>query len=302
MKTPENQTPIDQSPDHILEYRADIDTEAVLGSIMTAKEYSKVEHPTPYVFKLKVGDTELCYFGAPHVRDSHNSLFGEIEKAFNDANPDIVFVEGINSTNYDRTEFNNRILSATTDEIINAMGESGFTLRLALEKGIDWKSPEPADANLYEYLLSQGFSKDHIFAWNVLHILPQYNNQTNRKGFKKYVAGFMNRFERDTKWQDFDYSYERAIKIGEEICGESIDVEHDMRALDRIDPIPREEMLAEQTVLNRISEASSILRDRHIVKEIIDATKTHKRLFVVYGASHAVMQEPALKKAFDQTT
>jgi hypothetical protein len=54
--------------------------------------------------------------------------------------------------------------------------------------------------------------------------------------------------------------------------------------------------------LNRIGSASSLFRDRKIVSDILEAFKTHDRIFVIYGASHAVMQEPALKKAFDKGT
>jgi len=44
----------------------------------------------------------------------------------------------------------------------------------------------------------------------------------------------------------------------------------------------------------------SLFRDRKIVGDIAEAFKTHKRVFVVYGSSHAVMQEPALKMLFEQ--
>ena len=272
--------------------------EAILSSIMTAEEYSKIEHATPYIFELKAEDKELYYFGSPHTSDPSNPLFAEIEAAFNNANPDIVFVEGMNVRG-DKTKFNERVKSATREEAIDRMGESGLTLKLGVEKGIEWESPEPTDEDLYNDLLAKGFSKDEIFAWDVFHILPQYNRQMKREGFEKYVSGFIDRFKRTTNWDNFDYSYERAIKLGEQIFGEAVDVENDQRALDRIDPIPWDEKKEKQTILNRIGEASSLFRDKKIVGDILEAFKTHKRVFVVYGASHAVMQEPAFKKAFE---
>ncbi len=272
--------------------------ESVLGSIMTAEEYSKIEHATPYVFELKAGGKELYYFGSPHTSDPNNPLFAEIEAAFNKANPDIVFVEGMNVRG-DKTEFNKRIKSATREEAIESMGESGLTLKLAVEKGIEWESPEPSDEDLHNNLLGKGFSKDQIFAQDVFLMLPQYNRQMKREGFEKYVSRYIERFKRTTNWEGFDYSYERAIKLGEQICGESIDVENDDSAPDRVDPIPWEEMKGKQTILNRVSEASSLFRDKKIVSDILEALKTHNRVFVVYGASHASMQEPAFKKAFE---
>ncbi len=272
--------------------------ESVLSSIMTAEEYSKIEHATPYIFELKAGDKELYYFGSPHISDPSNPLFAQIEAAFNKANPDIVFVEGMNGRG-DKTKFNERVKSATREAAIEHMGESGLTLKLGVEKGIDWESPEPTDEDLYNDLLAKGFSRDQIFAWDVFHILPQYNRQMKREGFEKYVSGFIDRFKRTTNWDGFDYSYERAIKLGEQILGRSIDAENESDALDFIDPIPWDEKKDRQTILNRIGEQSSLFRDKKIVGDILQALKTHKRVFVVYGASHASMQEPAFKKAFE---
>ncbi len=273
-----------------------IERDEILNSIMTAEEYSEIRHATPYIFELKVGDKELYYFGTPHSRDANDSIFKEIEDAFNKINPDIVFVEGINVRG-DKTKYGEIVKAATTDEVVDRLGESGFTLKLGVEKGIDWESPEPTDKDLYDDLLTKGFSRDEVFAWDVFNILPQYNRQMKRERFEKYVSRFIDRFREATNWEGFDYTYERAIELGEQIFGESVDVENDQRALDRIDPIPWKEKKDKQTVLNRISEASSVFRDRKIVRDILGAFKKHKKVFVVYGASHAVMQEPAFKKS-----
>ena len=273
--------------------------ESALDSIMTAEEYGEIEHSKPYIFDLKMGDIELHYFGSPHINDPENPLFNDIEAAFNKANPDIVFVEGLNA-NIDKNRFSEGVKSATREELISRMGESGLALKLGVDKEIDWESPEPSDKDLYSDLLAKGFSEEQIFAWDIFHMLPQYNRQMNKQGFRQYAQGFIDQFVQATNWKDFDYSYERAIKLGEQICGEAIDVENDKNTADRIDPIPWKEKKDKQTVLNRISEESSAFRDRKIVSDIAKAMETHKRAFIVYGASHAVMQEPALRKIFIQ--
>jgi len=285
-------------PDASAEQRAET-LESILGSIMTSEEYAEIRHDTPYIFELKAGDKELHYFGTPHVRDPQDPLFAEIEAAFNKASPDIVFVEGMSNLPKDKARFDEMLKVASREETIDKSGESGFTCKLAAERGIEWHSPEPSDKDLYDNLLAKGFSKDEIFAWDVFHILPQYNRQMNRQGFKQYVERFIEGFKRTTNWESFDYSYERAIKLGAEILGRPIDVENEPDATDFIDPIPWEEKKETQTTLNRIGSASSLFRDRKIVSDILEAFKNHNRVFIVYGASHAAMQEPALKKAFE---
>ena len=271
--------------------------ESVLGKIMTAEEYASLHHETPYIFSLKSRDKELFYFGAPHVRDPEDPIFSEIKTAFDKANPDLIFIEGMNAS-IDRNLINEKARKASTEEAIDGAGEAGFTLKLGLEKGIEWRSPEPEDADLYRHLLKQGFSKDEIFARAVLLVLPQYNRQIDKQEFKEYSEPFIEQFKNETNWEGFDYSFERAINISEQIVGKPINFSDEEEASDYIDPTPWSEKKEKQTVLNHIGEASSAFRDKNIVKEIAEVQKKYKRLFIVYGASHAVMQEPALKELF----
>lgn len=275
--------------------------DSVLDSIMTAEEYAQMRHETPYVFELKAGDKELHYFGSSHVNDPQSPIFEEIEKAFKESSPEIVLVEGMGDIRGDRKQrFNKKIEETNRDKAIEEMGEPGFTVKLGLENGAEWESPEPSHEALYENLLAHGFSKEEIFAWEVFHILPQYSHLMKRDGFEKYVAGYIDRFKQITNWDNFDYTYTNALRLGEQILGRSIDVENESKPTNLIDPIPWEETKGAQTVLNRVNEAVSLFRDRKIVNGIAEALKNHKRVFVVYGSSHAAMQEPALRKLFKQ--
>lgn len=272
--------------------------DSLLECIMPAEHYAQMRHKVPYIFELKSGDKKLYYFGAQHTRNPQDPLLGKIETAFDAAKPQEVFVEGINVRG-DKMLFQNKVRSASRNEIVDVMGESGFTLKLAVEKGIEWRCPEPSDADVFENLLQQGFSKDAIFTWDVLQLLPQYHLQAYRDGFKKYTEKSITHFEQATNWENFDYSYEHAIELAQQILGRPLDVESESESIDFVDPIPRTQKRQTQTILNRISAASGLTRDKKIVSDILDAFKDHDRIFVVYGASHAVMQEPAFKKAFE---
>lgn len=271
--------------------------EPVLDSIMTAEQYAEIKHDTPYRYTLKSADRELYYFGAPHVRNPVDHLFAEIRTAFDTMDPDIVLVEGIR-TKGGKEIVNEKVRSATMDEVIDQAGEAGFALKLASEKGIDWHCPEPEDKDLYAYLLVSGFSRDEIFTWEIISTLPQYLRQVKRQGFQVYIEKPILRFQQDTHWENFDYSYDRAIEMAERILGRSLNPENEPDAQDFTDPIPWKDKQDKQTILNKISGASTQFRDRKIVSDIADILKSHKRVFVVYGASHAAMQEPALQKLF----
>jgi len=153
--------------------------------------------------------------------------------------------------------------------------------------------PEPTNKALYNYLLARGFSREQIFVWDFLRTLTQHNQH-------KYVELFLEKFKEVTNWEDFDYSLKHAMELCEQILGRPVDIENEPNVTDFTDPIPWEDKRNIQTVLNRISESSSVFRDRKIVSDIVEALKTHKRIFIVYGASHAVMQEPALRKLLEK--
>lgn len=265
---------------------------------MPAEMYAESRHETPYIFDLHKDNKSLLYFGTRHIRDPKSPLLSEISGKFKLFTPDVVFVEGI-SVPEGRPDFNRRLKEASEDEVVERMGESGFLAKMAVEADIDWLSPEPTDAELYKYLLEEGFTRDEIAAWNLFHILPQYNRQLQHEGFEKYAEPFIAKFREATSWPDFDYSYQYALQAGEKIIGKTIDTENAPEALDYVDPIPWPEKKANQTKLNRASEAASRFRDRNIIRTIANALQKYDRVFVLYGSSHAFMQESAIRKIFE---
>jgi pheromone shutdown protein TraB len=50
-----------------------------------------------------------------------------------------------------------------------------------------------------------------------------------------------------------------------------------------------------ESSINRVSAAWNTERDKHLVRQIADAKAQGKKPFVVFGASHAVSVEQALK-------
>lgn len=297
----ETEVKVEESPASLSE-----ELSSVLDKVMTAEEYSKFEHPTPYLYELKAGEKELHYFGAYHSRNPEDGIFKDIESKFDEVAPDLVLIEGMSNIRQKRELFEKNQLRLGEDEVtirknvIDAAGESGFALLLSIRKGVDCESPEPKDSAMYEALLEQGFSKEDIFAEQVFLVLPQYHRQMEKSGFKEYTLPFIDSFKKATNWNDFDYSYEHALEVAQKAIGNDVDVENDKQTIDYVDPIPWENKKDTQTVMNQVARATSQYRDKFMVSAIAKAMETHKKVFVVFGASHAVMQEPALKDLMKQ--
>jgi len=271
-------------------------------NIMSASEYQDVEHKVPYVYKLEDESGEIGYFGSPHVNNPEDEVFSEIEQTFGQTRPDIVLVENMPPGDTEDIRQNARTYSR--EEVIRGLGESGFVIQLAAQNNIEFDSPEPSDEELFAHLEEQ-FKREEIFAWCVLRALAEYHQETfsnpdQDDSFERYIEPMIEEFTEATDWEDFDYSYEHAIRVGEQLLGQSITPEQETDAESMVDPTPWEDQ--EQTVLNRIGEEASLFRDKQIVKRIADLKEqnTYQSIFVMYGASHAVMQEQALRELFNE--
>jgi hypothetical protein len=265
--------------------------------IMTPEEYSQIEHSRPYIYDLQFGDSKLTYFGFGHSNDPEDPAYSELRERFEAVNPDLVLVEGINDLDKRQDEVKQwakELSSITDEEIIKKHGENLYTLSLALKKGIDFDSPEPNANAEIKYLQEKGFSREEIFVFTVTRDIGQYVRTKEKPELEEYLNPRINKFKRNSNWEGFDYSFENYKKLYNVLFGKELDLNDNKSFHHLVDPIPRKGKEMEFT--NRIAQTALIYRDVHIVDQIREKLKTYKKIFVVYGATHAVMQEPALER------
>ncbi len=267
--------------------------------IMTAAEYADIKYEVPYVFEISLADKRLVYFGASHSRNPEDPMFEQIETEFNTTRPDVVLVEGVHTLEERLNQIKEWFPGKSREEIINQTGEPGYALSLALQNNVDVYSPEPALRDEISDLLQKGFSQEEIFAFYFAGQVPHYQQMKTKPEFGEHIKQFLNEFKSATSWESFEFTTENFSRLSERLWGvkfnpDTTDYE------DMIDPIPWKEKKDVQGVSNAISRESSYFRDTYMVQEIQKLMKTHKKMFVVFGASHAVMQEPAIRKLFDE--
>jgi len=271
---------------------AAVDLEKLKTLILTPEQYR--EHPfarkgeeeaRSYTYALGNKDRLLTMFGSRHITDSADPLYGKIHAAFAAMQPDLVFVEGMRET-LERDFKVGRLTPEETKEI----HENLYTATLAKDRGIDVESPEPRHSDEIAHLLEQGFEKRDIAAHTIYRQVNQFRRShpsASLAACREYLIPYLERFRGDSGWGE-----EELLAIEQEMLAEL-----DFADLDTygrlVDPIPWEGK--PWSPINEVSGASSAYRDQHILERIAEAMKTHKRLFVVYGASHAVSLEPALR-------
>ncbi len=262
--------------------------------ILTHKQFS--EHPfahdgsqRAYVFEVTVGNKKLVFFGSSHTNDPEDHLFTEIEEKFKELQPEIVFVEGMEGINKSKDRVRERVTREDVDEV-KSEGESHFTLKLGVDAGIDFQSPEPTFSDEIAYLIGKDFSKEDIFRFNIYRNIDQYQRQNKEpsvEACKEYLKPYFGTFRKYSGWSESELdAFEREIL-------ETLNIQDRTTYHNQVDPIPWEDR--PQTIINEISRNSSDFRDRYIFERIAEALKKYDRLFIVYGSAHAVKQEPAIK-------
>lgn len=267
---------------------------------MTFEEYEEKEGHNPiYVFEVEKNEKKITYFGVKHSNQPDDPMFGEIEKRFKQADPQIVFVEGMHFSKNGKQELIEEMKKADAKTVINDWGESGFTFKLAADAGIGVESPEPDFTEEVENQLSLGFSKEEIFAYYVYRQANSYQRIPEKPPIEEYLGSYIERFQKDTDWKDFDYSFEHLQQIGKEIWGDRGDITKEDAW--RTDPVPyKNKKSALWNNVNRICQQSTYFRDKFMVHRIEEVMKKHDRLFIVFGSSYAFMQEPALRELFEK--
>ena len=248
--------------------------------IMSYQEYAKIRHDIPYVYKFINQNQTLFYFGANHCCDPENKQYPFLQQEFSDfleitkGNNCIVLVEG-----------SLRGIAQTKHEAITQQGgEGGLITLLAHQANIPCMCPEPEDEYLHTELLKT-FSHDEILYRYFAQICLQFNRYKQAANsdvtFERFHNGYRNKFH----FADLD----RMKKIHANLFHTEFNPDDKQFFYDITNPVDG------ATVINLICRVGSILRDQYIVDNISKLLEQGKNIFIVYGATHAVMQENAIQ-------
>ncbi len=248
-----------------------------LPALMSYNDYKNKKTPTwPYLFSLEQKNQHLYYFGANHSTDPSNKQYPELEAFWNqflsktDSLNCIVLIEG-----------NLRRLATSREEsIVNQGAEGGFITFLASTyPDIIIQCPEPPQYLIDEHLYSF-FSSDTI----------SYKNYAQQLlwEIRKHKAN------PHLSWEKIHQSSSLDLNVVESL--------HKRHFKQPFAPSNENFFYSitnpaeEYSIINEVCRKASIFRDIHIVSSIENLIKMGKNIFIVYGGTHAIMQEPAIRK------
>lgn len=260
--------------------------------LLTHEEY--VDHPfatssgeDSFVVDVTGNGKHLLYFGSAHTNDPANPVFEEIATAYTTTNPQMVYVEGMEGI-HEQVALVREKLSAMSLDDAKRRGEGFYTLKLAVDAGAQFESPEPPLSLEISHLRSAGYSTQDLFSYYAYRIISQYQREHIEQApdtCEVYIAPHLDHFQ-----EAAGISPEECAVLQEDLF-RTLDLEHiDYHSL--ADPMPWKNKYRYPT--NEVSAASSRFRDEYALKRIALGLQTHDRIFVTYGSGHAVTLSKAL--------
>jgi hypothetical protein len=228
----------------------------------------------------KNGKSQLFYFGSGHSNDPDNPQNAKIKRHWK------LFLQ--DSIGRERVAMVERGVKKIPDNevgAIKAQGEGGLLTYLANRDGVDVVSPEPRRIEELQGLLDAGYRQQEIEYYYFAGSVVRWHRVKDQSSFEEFAK---QHFQNRPPFWVID-SLATMREIHKDLFGGELD-ENEVTFFSAITK-PR----FGATVINHIARDSGLIRDAHIVQQIKNSWDQGKCIFAVFGAGHAIRQEPALR-------
>jgi hypothetical protein len=250
---------------------------AQCDSLLSWEEYRAARVSLPYVLRIPAPRGELLMFGAKHTMDPRDPQISEIERLWGEFEPDISFSEG-----------GVRPPAHSRDEAVGRYGEPGLVRFLADREHVRVQSLEPPEDKEAAEIARQ-VPREQVKLFYFLRYISDYRRSPNARSIEDYAEDGLKLVRSRRKLSGAPDS----VKEVQALCARLLPELKDWRAVPAswFDPTKKE------TFLNDIARRSTEVRNCHMAPLIAGAVRSGKRVFVVVGGSHAIVQERALRSA-----
>lgn len=271
--------------------------------LMSSREYQVASYYIPYRYEIRTPRVSVHYFGCRHFQTAENHQFEKVCKAIKEIMPSMVLVEHLQclhrtSSLKERKEFLDSIAKLTPEEAAT-QGESELTANLALKLGADLECPEPTDGERFAFLASAGYSCEQIASYYITRAASMYALWKDKMPLDALIKLRVDQLRNSWPW---DPSFLTA-QVAEDFLQKSFNISlfnSDADTLANLVTPVKIETQSDYTVLNAIGNAVTVFTDVSIVARVIELTEKHDNIFIVFGASHALRQEKALRELLNE--
>lgn len=234
----------------------------------------------PYTLELNKADQHLVFFGTLHSNNPENLQFAQLENYWErflvSGNPQKqAFSEGGQDT----------VAGLSKAEAIYHHGDPGLITWLAESRAIPVESPEPPLLTEVEHLIACGLTAEELVIHKMRQAMVQYTVfRRDDYPWSLYIYQSIKPFHEMDRFTGVDLSINGLLELYEQKTAKDIGHESVEELLEITHPKN-----------SPVAAASIQLRDKYLFSAIEKKWLAGFDIFTVYGASHAVALEPALK-------
>jgi hypothetical protein len=244
-------------------------------------------YKTSYVAKFKKDDKELFYIAGHHAKSPDADVFPLIKKSFSEFDPEVLILEGFIP---EVTQERMRERAKKCSPNFERCGEKYFAIYLA-KSDVELVTGEPSEKEILESMKRLKYTTEDLAFYYLVRQIPSWERQKeiNVVDFKKQAEEFLDvtmikRFystEIENGFDKFKVWYKE--KMGKEFSLDDIDSEV---------PAPHKD----GHYLQKMGYQVGLVRDSNVVKMIAKQLEKHKKVMVLYGGSHLVVEVKVLEK------
>lgn len=269
-------------PYNVMDYRK---VKLVLDTL-NAKRREEIDSTGTFTIQyteLTHGKKHLIFFGTNHVRYVDHPQFQVLAKVFREMSPQIAFNEGGEIPKSQKYK-------SITDGILRN-GETGLLKYLSDSIGIDMKDGDMDTRSEFKELLKT-IPQDQVYLYMAIErFLNGYRDgyfgkKSIEKSFQDDFISYLeeNGFPVTDEERNFDHVKDLYKKyFGEELVLNNLLPVHDYYLID-------------DGIFGDVGRRTKVVRDEALLSKIDSALYKYDRVFVVFGGSHRIAVEPALKE------
>lgn len=250
--------------------------------------------PPPFLALYKKDGRQLSYIATNHGSDRNSPTFNLIKNTVNEFKPDFMILEGFETKRGVSPSDIIKLVEKGCEQNPDQCEEPHLGIELASSLNIPFIGGEPSDEEIFDDLRYEGYSRDDVFALYFTRLIPQL--------YRDHQVG---------KMEDLQQKYEAYLQ-GSGISNITLtyaDYEDWLKKYisstvgfsDLIDA----KFSAPATggnKLQQIADKTEWIRDKHILRTILDSSLKYNKVLVIYGHSHFLTQDDVLEQNLGKPT
>ena len=255
-----------------------------LNLLLTDEQYQEKfagKHATPYIYELLTGNQALFYFGVRHSRKPNDPQWSQLADAWEkflatSGDKRIIMFEGGKIPTWE----------GARDESISKFGESGALLFQAQNSGAEFSWPDPTMSQEADHLHSL-FGASQVAYFFFARSAGAWLRSGTMGTFEEVLAKAAAATTTRIPGTPTDVSAYKAMH--EKVFGHPLEPARQDVLIRASAPVYHD------SIINDIARADSRFRNERVVTEVESFWKKGYSIFMLFGAAHAVIQEPALR-------